>query len=122
MEDCDALALLSAYHEAMVAGDTEALNQLVAPDFSLVHITGYVQPKAEWFEVIRTRQFEYHSISVDQGSLRINGDGDFVAVKGRGIFDATIQGMHRPWRLGFKISMSRSQGRATINHAAYTAS
>nr|WP_315425800.1 nuclear transport factor 2 family protein [uncultured Albidiferax sp.] len=123
IDDAIAWKLLSDYHEAMVAGDTQALGRLVDPDFTLEHITGYVQPRTEWFEVVRTRQFDYHRISVDPDSLRVarDGDGKAISIEGRGVFDATIQGTHRPWRLAFRLSLSRLREVPTIKHAAYTA-
>ena len=48
------LAGYAAEREAMVAGDAEALGALLARDFTLVHITGYRQPKAEWLADVRS--------------------------------------------------------------------
>lgn len=52
------LRTLRAYHTAMVDARTADLDALLAPDFALVRMTGYVQPKAEWFDVLRSRQFD----------------------------------------------------------------
>jgi hypothetical protein len=37
------LGILHTYHAAMVAARTDQLGDLVDDDYSLVHITGYVQ-------------------------------------------------------------------------------
>ncbi|MFE5621112.1 nuclear transport factor 2 family protein [Streptomyces virginiae] len=37
-----------AYLDAMLEGDTATLDELLAEEFTLTHMTGYVQPKAEW--------------------------------------------------------------------------
>jgi len=50
--------VLWRYHAAMVDARTADLDALLARDFALVHITGYVQPKAEWFDVIRSGTFD----------------------------------------------------------------
>jgi hypothetical protein len=43
---------------AMVDGDTEVLGELLTEDFSLTHMTGYVQPKQEWLAQMRAGQFD----------------------------------------------------------------
>ncbi len=52
-----------AYLDAMHDGDTSALDELLDNAFTLTHITGYVQPKAEWLAEIRAGRFTYHAIS-----------------------------------------------------------
>lgn len=66
------IRVLRAYHKAMVEARTDALGDIVDEGFSLVHITGYIQPGSEWFGVIRSGQFDYHSIDVDEQALSIS--------------------------------------------------
>lgn len=113
------LLLLNAYHGAMVDARTDRLEQLVAPDFHLVHITGYRQPRDEWFQVIRDGDFDYHRITVDESSLALRVSGDTAVLSGRGIFDATIQGMHSPWRLRFTLTLARRDRHWIVLHAVY---
>lgn len=122
-EDRDAAEIrriLHAYHAAMVAARTGQLSDLVDDDYSLVHITGYVQPKNEWFDVIRTRQFDYHRIDIEDRTLSVSVSGDTATVTGRGVFNATINGMHAPWRLQFQMAWSRQHGAWRIKSARYT--
>ena len=112
--------VLDAYHAAMVGARTDELGALVAEGFTLGHITGYVQPKAEWFGVIRSRSFDYHDIRIEQDRLRVEVAGDEAVVRGRGIFDATIQGMHAPWRLQFELRFARRSSGWIIADARYT--
>lgn len=65
------LGTLGAYHAAMVAARTDQLAVLAESEYSLAHITGYVQPKEEWFDVIRTRQFDYHRMDIEESSLSL---------------------------------------------------
>jgi hypothetical protein len=111
--------LLGAYHEAMVDARTDLLERLVAADFYLVHITGYRQPKHEWFEVIRNGDFDYHRIDVDERALAIRVTGDAALLSGRGIFHATISGMNSPWRLQFTMQIARRNGAWTVLNARY---
>jgi hypothetical protein len=114
------LSVLRDYHAAMVSGSTDILDKLVAPDFSLVHITGYVQPKEEWFSVIRSGDFDYHQIDIDQKRLDIVIDDASATVTGRGIFNATINGLSNPWRLQFAIRLARSNDRWILADARYS--
>lgn len=99
--------LVATCHAAMEAGDTGRLAVLLDAGYSLVHITGYVQPREEWFAVIDRRTFDYHRIAVDLAGLDIRIDGAGAAVTGSGIFDATINGMHAPWPLRFRLTCVR---------------
>lgn len=114
------IQILHAYHTAMVEARTDELDQLLAEDFSLVHITGYEQPKREWFEVIRSGQFDYHAIAIEEEQLTVNITGDAAVLMGRGIFDATINGTRNPWRLQFTVRYAKRDNRWTMVHARYT--
>jgi len=103
----------------MIAADTESLEQILGQSYSLIHITGYRQPKNEWFAVIRSRRFDYHDIDLDEKHLSITLNGEHAVVTGRGIFKATINGMNNPWRLEFAIDLQEINGRWKIMHARY---
>lgn len=109
--------LLQDYHRAMVEADTDKLAALVDRGFSLTHITGYVQPREEWFHVVRTGQFAYHQIDIDEVAVRL---GTAVAdLEGGGTFTATINGMHASWRLRFSLAFAYEGGRWTLMSARY---
>jgi hypothetical protein len=112
--------LMNAYHEAMVAARTKDLDKLVDTDFTLTHITGYVQPKHEWLGVIRSGQFDYHHIDIDEKTTSLSILEDSASLSGRGIFNATINGMKSPWRLQFSIQLRKLSGRWVMKNARYT--
>jgi hypothetical protein len=114
------LRVLDRYHEAMVAARTGTLERLLDDEFSLVHITGYVQPKTEWLDVVRSRDFDYHAIEVDKPSLTVEATPKTAVLKGRGIFDATINGVRSPWRLQFTITLHRHEDQWRFVRAKYT--
>ena len=111
--------VLLRYHAAMVDARTTDLDALLERDFTLVHITGDVQPKAEWFDVIDSGRFDYHRIDVDERSLVMSVADASAVVTGRGIFDATINGMRRPWHLQFTMQLAKSAGAWRVRHARY---
>ena len=116
----EVIRVMHAYHAAMVAARVTDLDQLLAQDYVLVHMTGVTQPKREWFDVIRSGQFDYHSIVIEETSLMVNVTGDVAELNGRGIFNATINGMKNPWRLQFAMRYAKTGEQWLIRHARYT--
>lgn len=113
------LRLLDDYHAAMVAARSDILESLVDGEFTLTHITGYVQPKAEWLSVVRSGDFDYHSIQVDAPALTVEETSNTAVIKGRGVFNATISGLTAPWRLQFTLEFTREKGQWRLMHAKY---
>jgi hypothetical protein len=111
--------VLCAYHTAMVEARVDELEKLLDKNFSLTHITGYVQPKDEWLNVIRSGEFNYHDIHIDKQALSLKIIGSHATIKGKGVFDATINGMHAPWRLQFDMACSKQGERWKVMFALY---
>jgi ketosteroid isomerase-like protein len=114
------LNALRSYHDAMIRADTDDLANMLDAHHSLVHITGYVQPKHEWLDAIRTGEFNYHAIDLDEKSLSVKVAGSAAEVTGGGIFNATISGMKHSWRLRFTVMLEHRGGRWIIMTARYT--
>jgi len=94
------LANYRAQLDAMTTHDTGGLGALFTDDFTLTHMTGYVQPKVEWLSEIDAGQFRYHSIKA-QGEPQIDVDADAATLTHRIITDATVYGSRNRWRLHF---------------------
>lgn len=94
--------------EGMVAADIERLEALLGEGFSLTHMTGYVQPEAEWLDEIRGGSMRYHSIRRSSSSVDV--DGARAVVVTRDIVDATMWGSRANWRLQMTTSLSRQHG------------
>ena len=109
-----------AYHAAMVDARVDRLDRLLDAGFTLGHITGYIQPKNEWFGVVRSGEFNYHQIDVDGAALSVRISGNTAVVEGKGIFNATISGMHSPWRLKFSMALNRHGDSWKIASVRYT--
>lgn len=97
----DREAILQAHHaylNAMLEGDTASLDDLLDDGFTLTHMTGYVQPKAEWLAEMRAGQFIYHAIDEVDTFLEVGGDGT-ARLTVRTMTDATVYGSRADWRL-----------------------
>jgi ketosteroid isomerase-like protein len=105
-------ASYAAQREAMVAGDADALGALLAEDFTLVHMTGYRQPKGEWLADVRSRAMSYHSIEDVDVSVDLSGDTPVVTARTRTA--ATIWGASGTWPLQLRISFAAQDGTAWV--------
>jgi hypothetical protein len=89
--------LHSALCEAMVGADVAELDAILADEFTLTHVTGYVQAKAEWLDAIETGQMQYHRMETVEATL--STEGTVPALTARTLTDATIWGSRATWRL-----------------------
>jgi hypothetical protein len=89
----------------MTDGDTAALDAALDDGFTLTHMTGYVQPKAEWLAEMRAGQFVYHDAK--ERSTTVEVDGESARLVGRIITDATVYGTRASWRLQLTMEYAR---------------
>ncbi|WP_425860889.1 nuclear transport factor 2 family protein [Arthrobacter sp. TWP1-1] len=99
--------------EAMVRGDSDALNELLTYEFTLTHMTGYVQPKDEWMDDVRTHQMQYHSMG--QVDLVADLDAGAPVLTARTITDATIWGGRGTWQLQLRSWFENIDGEWLIS-------
>jgi hypothetical protein len=99
-----ALANYEGQRRAMVAGDADALGALLAGDFTLVHMTGYRQPRAEWLADVRSGAMTYHSMEDVDVDVDVSGDAPVVTARTRTA--ATIWGASGTWPLQLRISFA----------------
>jgi len=98
--------------ELMIKRDTAGISKIVAADFTLTHITGYLQSKAEWFAEIESEGMKYYSYKEVNTSVKINGDkATFV---GQNLLDARIWGSRNNWRLQQTMSLEKRNGKWMI--------
>lgn len=88
----------------MNEGDTTTLDGLLAEDFTLTHMTGYVQPKAGWLAQMRQGRIVYHSIEEKDTALDVDGTARLTA---RTLTDATAYGTRADWPLGLATRYAR---------------
>jgi len=98
--------------QLMIEKNTKELNKILDKSFSLTHITGYVQPKEEWFSEIESERMKYYSYKEVKTSVEINGDkATFV---GQNILDARIWGSRNNWRLQQTMQLEKRNGKWII--------
>jgi hypothetical protein len=99
------LAAYRAHLRAMTDGDTDALDDLLDDGFTLTHITGYQQPKAEWLSQMRAGRFVYHGVI--EKNVAVDVEGDTARLVGRIVTEATVYGTHADWPLQFTMDYAR---------------
>ena len=57
--------------EFMIERNLDALNKILDTNFTLTHITGYVQPKVEWLKEIETESMKYFSYEAVNRNAKI---------------------------------------------------
>lgn len=83
--------------EAMVSGDVAAMAGILSQDFTLTHMTGYVQAKTDWFDAIESGEMTYHGIRTVEFTAK--GEDGVPTLTVRTLTDATIWGSRANWRL-----------------------
>lgn len=98
--------------QLMIEKNTKQLDKILDKNFTLTHITGYVQPKVEWYSEIESERMKYYSFKEVKTSVELNGDkATFV---GQNILDARIWGSRNNWRLQQKMQLEKRSGKWII--------
>lgn len=113
------ITLYRNYNAAMAADEVDQLDQLLAPQFTLTHMTGYVQPRAEWLAEIKAGQMAYFDSKEDQIEVVKTTDG--WQLTGQSRVTASIHGSARHvWPLQTVMLIGRLTGRLQIKAAVVT--
>lgn len=102
------LAVVRQLAELMIARDTEAMNNILDEEYTLTHMTGYVQPKAEWFDEVARESMKYYSAKEVNHTIKVNGNTAEVVTQG--LVDARIWGSRHTWRLQQKMKLEKRNG------------
>lgn len=104
--------------QLMIDRNISEINKIVDKNFTLTHITGYVQSKEEWFSEIQTERMKYYSYKEVKTSVNINGDQ--AVFVGQNILDARIWEMHNNWRLQQYMQLEKRNGKWIILRSVAT--
>ena len=111
-DEAEILTLTRRFTQLMIERNTEELDKIVDKDFTLTHITGYLQPKDEWFKEIQTESMKYYSAKEVSHTLSINGNtATFVQ---RNLLDAHIWGSRNTWRLQQTMTLNYQDRKSVV--------
>jgi hypothetical protein len=98
--------------ELMIDKNTTAIDKIVDANFTLTHITGYVQPKEEWFSEIESERMKYYSYKEVKITVKID-EGKAIFV-GQNLLDARIWGTRNNWCLQQTMQLEKRNGKWII--------
>lgn len=97
-------------NQAMVEKDISKLDEILSPNMSLTHMTGYVQPKLEWIDQIQNGQMKYFS-STEDNIKNIEISGDYASLIGQSQVKASVWGSGvNTWSLQMKMYFKKQNG------------
>lgn len=111
-DELEILDITRQLTQLMIEKNTEAIDKIVDTDFTLTHITGYVQSKAEWFSEIESERMKYYSYEEIKTTVKI--DGSKTSFIGRNLLDARIWGTRNNWRLQQTMELEKRNGKWMI--------
>ena len=106
-------ALYQSMYRFMVGRDVSRLGALLDDSFTLTHMTGLIQSKAEFLASIEGGELRYFS-AIEQ-SCPVHVVGDRASARGRSLVEASPFGMRRStWRLQQDLDFVKRDGRWLI--------
>jgi hypothetical protein len=112
IEEMQILQLARQLTELMISRNTSEIDKIVDPNFTLTHITGYVESKDEWFAEMKSESMKYYSYQEVKTSVKI--DGDKATFIGQNLLDARIWGSRNSWRLQQTMQLEKRNGKWII--------
>lgn len=91
--------------DLMIKKDTAEMNKILDENFTLTHITGYVQSKLEWFNEVSRETMKYYSSNEVSFTSKLNDNRVDVTVQN--LVNARIWGIENTWRLEQKMKLEK---------------
>ena len=98
-------ALVKGLSKKMIDTDIPSINNILDKEFTLTHITGYVQTKKEWLSEIENENMKYYSSNEVKHDIKISGSS--AELIWQSIIDARIWGSRNSWRLQQKMKLKK---------------
>jgi hypothetical protein len=111
-EEASVLAVVRQLAQLMIDRDTATMNNILDEHYTLTHMTGYVQPKAEWFNEVLKESMKYYSAKEVNNSITMNGDKATATMQN--LVDARIWGSRNTWRLQQTMQLEKRNGQWVI--------
>lgn len=106
------LAVVRQLADLMIKRDTVTMNGILDAHYTLTHMTGFVQPKADWFDAVIKESMKYYSASEVNHSVIIKEDKATVTMQN--LVDARIWGSRNTWRLQQVMTLEKRNGKWII--------
>lgn len=114
----DEQAIVNLYRKMnteMVAANVDALDKMLTPEYTLTHMTGYKQSRAEWLSQVKSGEMDY--FSTREVSVKPVVQGNRARLTGRAVTAANIWGMRGTWGLQLVIDYEKRNGQWLMSKA-----
>lgn len=111
-EEKEVIAVTVQLTECMISKDFVEMDKILDSNYTLTHMTGYVQPKAEWFKEVETESMKYYSAKEVKKSVKINGNKAEAFEQNK--VDARIWGTRNVWNLQQIYTLEKRNGKWII--------
>ena len=96
---------------ASMRKDADALAEMLADDYALVHMTGMRQSKRAYIDAVLDGTLNYYSTEHDSIDVAISPDGEHATIHGRSRVNAAVFGGGRhTWRLQQDLKAEKRGG------------
>jgi hypothetical protein len=96
----------------MIERNTAAMDKIVDKNFTLTHMTGYVQPKEEWFAEVEKESMKYYSAKEVNHTIKVTGST--ATLMNQNMVDARIWGSRHTWPLQQIMQLEKRNGKWII--------
>ncbi|MAX80925.1 MAG: DUF4440 domain-containing protein [Crocinitomicaceae bacterium] len=112
IEETEILEVIRHFTQLMLSRNTIEMNQMVDREFTLTHMTGYVQSKEDWFDEIDRESMKYYS--ADEVNYIVKVEGDEAEFMNQNLVDASIWGSRNTWKLQQIFQLEKCNGKWII--------
>ena len=102
----------------MTSKGIKNIENLVTDDYTLTHITGYKQPKEQWYSQMLDEQMKYYSVELIDYLILIESNNLYLLTKN--IVDARIYGSRNKWKLALKHKVVKINNKWKIQSSIAT--
>lgn len=93
----EVLQTVRSLAELMIKKNISEMEKILDENYTLTHMTGYVQPKDEWFKEVLSERMKYYSAKEVKYTVQIKDNKAEVTIQN--LVDARIWGSRNTWRL-----------------------
>lgn len=109
------IELYRTFNQAKVQADIQQLEQMLSPNFTLTHMTGYLQSREEWLNQVENGQMRY--FKTEEVSVEPLLQGNTGKIIGRAYTTANIWGIQGTWNLQLIFDLQYQNGKWVIEKA-----
>ena len=101
--------LYVTYWQYMIDKDTAGMDDIMAEDYSLRHMTGLLQTKKDFFQSVKSGELNYYSAKHEEMTVKVNGDTATLTARSR-VTAAVYGGSRHSWRLQGDFTLRKENG------------